>query len=128
MDAGLLEFWMVEMPDFYKKKPDFRICSLYLYYPYILYTNLQKPLQVGFTIIFNLEALLKMIGLTWKGYIRRGQHKFELILCGGSTLNAIPPLYGTNVFTYFQVFRILRLIKASPMLEDFLYKVRKWES
>lgn len=44
-------------------------------------------------------------------------------MCVGSCLNVIPSFYGTNYFTYFQVFRILRLIKASPMLEDFVYKV-----
>uniref|UniRef100_A0A1I7XSL6 Ion_trans domain-containing protein n=1 Tax=Heterorhabditis bacteriophora TaxID=37862 RepID=A0A1I7XSL6_HETBA len=41
----------------------------------------------------------------------------------GSTLNLIRPLYTMNIFTYFQVFRIVRLIKASPMLEDFVYKI-----
>ena len=41
----------------------------------------------------------------------------------GSSLNAIWILYETNIFTYFQVFRIARLIKASPMLEDFVYKI-----
>ncbi|KIH49052.1 hypothetical protein ANCDUO_20874, partial [Ancylostoma duodenale] len=40
-----------------------------------------------------------------------------------STLNLIRPLYNMNIFTYFQVFRIVRLIKASPMLEDFVYKI-----
>ncbi|KAK6741567.1 hypothetical protein RB195_009436 [Necator americanus] len=79
--------------------------------------------EICFTIIFNLEALIKVIGYGWKGYLRRGQHKFELILCVGSTLNLIRPLYSMNIFTYFQVFRIVRLIKASPMLEDFVYKI-----
>ena len=66
---------------------------------------------------------MKVVGLGWANYIRRGQHKFELVLCLGSTLNVVPSLYNTNVFTYFQVLRIVRLIKASPMLEDFVYKV-----
>ncbi|EYC27831.1 hypothetical protein Y032_0008g206 [Ancylostoma ceylanicum] len=79
--------------------------------------------EICFTIVFNLEALIKVIGYGWKGYLRRGQHKFELILCVGSTLNLIRPLYNMNIFTYFQVFRIVRLIKASPMLEDFVYKI-----
>ncbi|CAJ0600567.1 unnamed protein product [Cylicocyclus nassatus] len=79
--------------------------------------------EICFTIIFNIEALIKVIGFGWKGYLRRGQHKFELILCVGSTLNLIRPLYNMNIFTYFQVFRLVRLIKASPMLEDFVYKI-----
>ncbi|KAI6201288.1 Sodium leak channel non-selective protein [Aphelenchoides besseyi] len=80
-------------------------------------------IEVGFTILFNIECLLKLIALSWSGYIKRGAFKFELILCIGSTFNIIPILYGTHIFTYFQVFRIIRLIKASPMLEDFLYKI-----
>ncbi|KAI6241045.1 Sodium leak channel non-selective protein [Aphelenchoides fujianensis] len=80
-------------------------------------------IEVGFTVFFNVECLLKVIALTWNGYFKRGQYKFELILCIGSTFNIVPVLYGTHVFTYFQVFRIIRLIKASPMLEDFLYKI-----
>lgn len=78
---------------------------------------------MAFTVLFNVECVVKISGLRWSGYIRRGQHKFELVLCAGSTLNVLPTLYESNVFTYFQVFRILRLIKASPMLEDFVYKV-----
>ncbi|CAI4226086.1 unnamed protein product [Auanema sp. JU1783] len=80
-------------------------------------------IEIAFTILFNLECLLKIVGYSWKGYIRRGQHKFELILCIGSTLNVVHFFYGMNIFTYFQVFRIARLIKASPMLEDFVYKI-----
>nr|CDJ87638.1 Ion transport domain containing protein [Haemonchus contortus] len=80
-------------------------------------------MEICFTVLFNIEALLKVIGYGWKNYVRRGQHKFELILCVGSTLNLIRPLYNMNIFTYFQVFRIVRLIKASPMLEDFVYKI-----
>ncbi|VDM59301.1 unnamed protein product [Angiostrongylus costaricensis] len=80
-------------------------------------------IEVCFTVLFNVEAFLKVIGYGSRGYLRRGQHKFELILCVGSTLNLIRPLYNMNIFTYFQVFRIVRLIKASPMLEDFVYKI-----
>ncbi|XP_003378504.1 transporter, cation channel family [Trichinella spiralis] len=80
-------------------------------------------IECGFTLIFNLECLFKVWCLSWKGYISRGLHKFEFILCVGSTLNIIKPLYDKNVFTYCQVFRVLRLIKASPMLEDFVYKI-----
>ncbi|VDN02709.1 unnamed protein product [Thelazia callipaeda] len=80
-------------------------------------------IEVGFTIIFNVECLLKILAFEWHRYVRRGLHKFEFILCIGSTLNVIKPLYSKNIFTYFQVFRIVRLIRASPMLEDFVYKI-----
>uniref|UniRef100_A0A0K0EDN0 Ion transport domain-containing protein n=1 Tax=Strongyloides stercoralis TaxID=6248 RepID=A0A0K0EDN0_STRER len=80
-------------------------------------------IEVFFTILFNIEFLLKVYALSWNGFVSRGQHKFEFILVIGSTFNVFPMLYGTNFFTYFQVFRLLRLIKASPMLEDFVYKI-----
>nr|CAD2173780.1 unnamed protein product [Meloidogyne enterolobii] len=76
-----------------------------------------------FTLIFCIECLIKIFGLGWHVFWRRGQHKFELLLCCGSILNIIPKLYKTNYFTYFQVFRLLRLVKLSPMLEDFVYKI-----
>uniref|UniRef100_A0AC35TIY1 Sodium leak channel non-selective protein n=1 Tax=Rhabditophanes sp. KR3021 TaxID=114890 RepID=A0AC35TIY1_9BILA len=79
--------------------------------------------EVCFTILFNIEFILKVYALSWGGYIKRGQHKFETILCLGSSANVVSILYKTNVFTYFQVFRLARLIKASPMLEDFVYKI-----
>lgn len=52
---------------------------------------------------FNVECLFKIWCLGWKGYVKRGLHKFELTLCIGSSLNVIKPLYDKNVFTYCQV-------------------------
>ncbi|KAJ1365027.1 hypothetical protein KIN20_025235 [Parelaphostrongylus tenuis] len=72
-------------------------------------------IEVCFTMLFNVEALLKVIGHGSRGYLRRGQHKINP--------QSDSSLYNMNIFTYFQVFRIVRLIKASPMLEDFVYKI-----
>ncbi|CAD5216869.1 unnamed protein product [Bursaphelenchus okinawaensis] len=80
-------------------------------------------IETGFTILFDIECLVKIIAYGFQNFFKRGQHKFELVLCLGSTVNIIPMLYTTKIFTYFQVFRLIRLIKASPMLEDFLYKI-----
>ncbi|GMR47689.1 hypothetical protein PMAYCL1PPCAC_17884, partial [Pristionchus mayeri] len=80
-------------------------------------------MEVGFTILFNLECLVKIVCYGWRGYIRRGIFKFEFILAVGSSLNCIYPFYEKNYFTYFQAFRLLRLIKASPILEDFVWKI-----
>ncbi|VUZ56904.1 unnamed protein product, partial [Hymenolepis diminuta] len=60
--------------------------------------------------------------LGWRAYWSRSLFKFELILCVGTTLHCIPKLYRTE-FTYLAVMRIVRLIKASPMLEDFCFKI-----
>uniref|UniRef100_A0A183C2M9 Transporter, cation channel family protein n=1 Tax=Globodera pallida TaxID=36090 RepID=A0A183C2M9_GLOPA len=85
--------------------------------------RIYHAIEALFTLLFLLEVFLKVVGLGWRPFWRRGQHRFELVLCLGSALNVVPSLYRTNYFTYFQVFRLLRLVKLSPMLEDFVYKI-----
>lgn len=72
--------------------------------------------------MFDIEQLLKLWVYGPRGYIKPFRHKIEAALALFSTLNIIPDLY-RNVFTYAQVFRIFRLIKASPVLEEFCWKV-----
>ncbi|XP_037562258.1 sodium leak channel NALCN-like [Dermacentor silvarum] len=78
--------------------------------------------EIGFTIFFDLEVLLKIWCLGFNGYIKRSLHKLEFILAIGTTLHLMPDFF-TSELTYFQVLRIVRLIKASPVLEDFVYKI-----
>nr|DBA33104.1 TPA: hypothetical protein GDO54_000834 [Pyxicephalus adspersus] len=78
--------------------------------------------EVAFTVLFDLEALLKIWCLGFTGYISSSLHKFELLLVVGTTLHIYPVLYHSQ-FTYFQVLRVVRLIKISPALEDFVYKI-----
>ncbi|BES93887.1 voltage-gated ion channel [Nesidiocoris tenuis] len=79
-------------------------------------------IEMAFTILLDLEAVFKTWCLGFRGYFNQSYHKFELLLCIGTTLHIIPTLY-LSPFTYFQVLRILRLVKASPLLEDFVYKI-----
>ncbi|KAL8573711.1 hypothetical protein ACOMHN_018986 [Nucella lapillus] len=78
--------------------------------------------EVVLTVLFALEALFKVWCLGLRGYLRRSLHLFELVLVVGTTLHIIPVLY-RSPFTFFQVMRLVRLIKASPMLEGFCYKI-----
>ncbi|XP_046903725.1 sodium leak channel non-selective protein [Hypomesus transpacificus] len=78
--------------------------------------------EVAFTVLFDLEALLKIWCLGFTGYISSSLHKFEALLVVGTTLHIYPVLYHSQ-FTYFQVLRVVRLIKISPALEDFVYKI-----
>ncbi|XP_049584235.1 sodium leak channel NALCN isoform X2 [Syngnathus scovelli] len=78
--------------------------------------------EVAFTVLFDLEALLKIWCLGFDGYFISSLHKFELLLVVGTTLHIYPDLYHSQ-FTYFQVLRVVRLIKISPALEDFVYKI-----
>ncbi|KAF0306035.1 Sodium leak channel non-selective protein [Amphibalanus amphitrite] len=80
------------------------------------------PIEVGFTIFFDLEVLVKVWCMGFSTYWKRSIHKFEAVLAVGSTFHLLPNLYN-SVFTYFQVLRIVRLIKASPLLEDFVFKI-----
>uniref|UniRef100_A0A8C4QUY6 Ion transport domain-containing protein n=1 Tax=Eptatretus burgeri TaxID=7764 RepID=A0A8C4QUY6_EPTBU len=78
--------------------------------------------EVVFTVLFDVEALLKIWCLGFTSYISSSLQKFELLLVIGTTLHIIPRLYHSQ-FTYFQVLRVVRLIETSPALEDFVYKI-----
>lgn len=88
----------------------------YLFHFYFIH------LQVGFTVVFMIEVVLKVWVYGPRGYIRISRHKLELILAVVSCFNLIPQWY-RGVLTYAQVLRIARLIKASPVLEEFCWKV-----
>ncbi|XP_010783174.1 sodium leak channel non-selective protein-like [Notothenia coriiceps] len=58
--------------------------------------------EVAFTVLFDLEALLKIWCLGFTGYISSSLHKFESLLVVGTTLHIYPDLYHSQ-FTYFQI-------------------------
>ncbi|XP_011187769.2 sodium leak channel NALCN isoform X1 [Zeugodacus cucurbitae] len=79
-------------------------------------------IEMAFTFFLDLETLFKIYCLGWRGYYKHSIHKFELLLALGTTIHIVPMFYLSG-FTYFQVLRVVRLIKASPMLEGFVYKI-----
>ncbi|XP_078664203.1 sodium leak channel NALCN-like isoform X2 [Branchiostoma floridae x Branchiostoma belcheri] len=89
---------------------------------YERYRKLVYAIEVAFTVLFDLEVVFKVWCLGLQGYWKRSLHKFELILAIGTTLHILPVFYCSQL-TYFQVLRVVRLIKASPSLEDFCYKI-----
>lgn len=78
--------------------------------------------EIVFTVFFDLETIFKIFCLGWRGYCKHSIHKFELLLAIGTTIHVIPFFY-LSAFTYFQVLRVVRLIKASPILEGFVHKI-----
>ena len=58
--------------------------------------------QVGFTVFFDLEVLVKVWCMGFSTYWNRSIHKFEAVLAVGSTLHLLPTFYN-SAFTYFQV-------------------------
>ena len=86
------------------------------------YFKHHRKLEIGFVVFYNLEALFKIFCLSFRGYISRTIHKFEFLLAIMTTIHVIPGMFLTPI-SIFQVLRVCRLIKASPMLEDFVYKI-----
>ncbi|UJR35694.1 hypothetical protein I4U23_028443 [Adineta vaga] len=84
--------------------------------------DIYHKIESIFTVFFDLETLLKIFSLGFKNYIDRSIFKFEFMLAVGTTLHCLPPFY-RSAFTYFQVLRVARLLKSSPLLEDFLNKI-----
>ncbi|CAF3370121.1 unnamed protein product [Rotaria socialis] len=84
--------------------------------------RLYHKIELLFTLVFDLEALFKIFAMGFKNYIRRSIFKFEFMLAVGTTIHCYPKLY-RSAFTYFQVLRVARLLKSSPLLEDFLNKI-----
>lgn len=78
--------------------------------------------EVIMTLFFDLEVLIKVWCYGFKGYYRLSFHKFELTLAIMTTLHIIPDLF-LSMLAFFVVLRIARLIKASPVLEDFVSKI-----
>ncbi len=84
--------------------------------------QIYHKIETLFTIFFVLEALFKIFSLGFKNYIRRSIFKFEFMLAIGTAIHCLPPFY-RSAFTYFQVLRVARLLKSSPLLETFINKV-----
>lgn len=80
------------------------------------------PSQVAFTILFDLEALLKIWCLGFTGYISSSLHKFESLLVVGTTLHIYPDLYHSQ-FTYFQVWTCMNSLYALPECTFFLFNM-----
>ena len=85
--------------------------------------EIYHKIEILFTLLFDLEALFKIFSLGFKNYIRRSIFKFEFMLAIGTTIHCLPFFY-RSTFTIFQVLRVARLLKSSPLLEDFLNKVK----
>lgn len=100
----------------FKHTPDQRPREYYFKY--------QKKFEIGFTVFYDLEVLFKIFCFSFNGYISRTIHKCELILAIMTTIHILP-IKGLFLswISIFQVMRVLRLIKASPMLEEFVYKI-----
>jgi hypothetical protein len=69
--------------------------------------------NIGFVVIFTIEAVLKLIGLAPKQYFRRGWNQFDFGLVLLSYIGMIFNLGSlAGLFRIFRVARVFRLIKS----------------
>lgn len=81
--------------------------------------------QFGFTILFDLEVLLKISCMGFRPFLLRKMQLTEFILAVGSTVFALPLLISEKAafLAFFNVMRIIRLVGAIPSLQEFCEKI-----
>lgn len=84
-----------------------------------------------FTVLFTIEAIIKIKSMTWKGYWNDGWNRFDLIVllfALPSLINIFSPeIISTNAilaFRSFRIFKTLRLMKAIPHIGELLNGIR----
>ncbi|EDO45175.1 predicted protein, partial [Nematostella vectensis] len=84
----------------------------------------RRRAQFVFTILFDIEALIKIWCVGFRTYLNSSRMQFfEFILAVGSTVFALPVLMSIDALAIFHVMRVLRLIGAVPGLQDFCLKI-----
>ncbi|XP_076808944.1 sodium leak channel NALCN-like isoform X2 [Clavelina lepadiformis] len=76
--------------------------------------------ELFFTVIFDVECAMKIICLGIPGYFKRNINKYEVFLALMTTINTA---YSFPALRSIPVFRVIRLVKLSPTLENFVYKI-----
>ena len=59
-------------------------------HPREFFFQIQKKLEIGFTIFYDLEVLFKIFCFSFSGYMSRSMHKFELLLAVMTTIHVLP--------------------------------------
>ena len=81
--------------------------------------------QFGFTIIFDIEVLLKITCMGFRPYLVSRMQLTEFVLAVGSTVFALPILISEKAvfLAVFNVMRVIRLVGAVPTLQEFSEKI-----
>lgn len=82
-----------------------------------------RYLQIAFTVLFDLEALLKIIGLGRRNYFQSSQCQFEFLVCIGSSICLPLVVIGKPGFVVFQVLRPFRIVLVFGTLRSFLKRI-----
>ena len=82
--------------------------------------------QIIFTILFDVEVLIKIVAFGARNYFDNKAYRFELLLAVGSTA-FLTPLYlrtsNYEPYALFNVMRPFRLVLAWPSLASFLKRI-----
>jgi len=79
-----------------------------------LYTSVLDGFNIGFTAVFLLECILKLIAFNYKNYFRDAWNIFDFIIVVGSIVDIIIGEVSKGAgfnFNFFRLFRALRLVK-----------------
>ncbi|XP_065066624.1 voltage-dependent L-type calcium channel subunit alpha-1D-like isoform X2 [Rhopilema esculentum] len=79
-----------------------------------LYNKVLDGFNIGFTAVFLLECVLKLIAFNYKNYFRDPWNIFDFIIVLGSIADIIIGEVGKTTaikFNFFRLFRALRLVK-----------------
>ena len=82
-----------------------------------------NPFQIMFTLLFDVEAILKITGMGFKHYVSSSTYQFEGIVCVGSTLLLPLVVNKHKEYSMFQVVRLFRLVLLWSSLQLFLKKI-----
>merc|ERR1719317_1094958 len=83
-----------------------------------IYNNILGGLDTFYVSMFTFEAILKIIGLGWRQYIRSGWNKFDffIVIIGLFSLFQFAGNASFNVLRLCRIGRVLRLINKAKTL------------
>ncbi|XP_038071611.1 voltage-dependent calcium channel type A subunit alpha-1-like isoform X1 [Patiria miniata] len=82
------------------------------------YTDTLKYLNIAFTVMFTIEAILKLIGFGPRNYFRVSWNVFDFITVVGSIADAIISEVGADTFINLSVLRLFRAARLIKLLRQ----------
>lgn len=85
-----------------------------------VYNQILENINLGFTIVFILEALIKIIGLSPATYFRSSWNKFDFVVVMTSLVDLIMTFFLGSSITFLrvgpQLARIMRVLRVSRLI------------
>ena len=87
-----------------------------------VYDDLQIYLNYIFSGIFCMECLMKVIALSWSGYMRSGWNKFDLVLVISSLLDLSMSFMTAGFLRVLRFGRLTRITRIRYTIPDMIQK------